>query len=251
MALKLSVVTVCLNSERTIACTIDSFVRQTYPDKELILIDGCSTDRTVEIVKSFHCDNIRIWSEPDTGIYDAMNKGLELYGGDALGFLNSDDAFHEPTVLDSIAMGLESADAVYGDVRFVVDHNSKQVVRRWTAGPYRKGSFRNGWLPPHPTFYIRRDLAKRTGRFDLRYGSASDYDYMLRAMELQNPQVCYIPRVLVDFLQGGRSSGSISGYVSANLLCLKSRRQHLNAPPLDLALILKPLRKLHQFRAWG
>jgi glycosyltransferase len=251
VALKISVVTVCLNSERTIAHAIDSFVRQTYPNKELIVVDGCSTDRTLEIVKSFGCEQIRICSEADRGIYDAMNKGLGLYAGDAVGFLNSDDAFHDITVLESIAAGLEKADAVYGDIRFVADQTSKRVVRRWSAGPYRHGSFRNGWLPPHPTFYIRRDLAQRTGAFDLSYGSAADYDYMLRALELHEPRVCYIPRVLVDFMQGGRSSGSFSGYISANLQCLKSRRRHLNAPAVDRALILKPLRKLHQFRAWS
>src|SRR5256885_1693061 len=178
LTVKISVGTVCLNSEETIAYTIDSFVRQTWPHRELVVIDGGSTDRTLEIVKSFRSDQIRIWSEPDRGIYDAMNKGLALYGGDAVGFLNSDDAFHDADVLESIATALQSADAVYGDVRFVLDLTSKRVVRHWKAGPYRKSSFRNGWLPPHPTFYIRRDLATRTGPFDLSYGSAADYDYI-------------------------------------------------------------------------
>src|SRR5205085_4215394 len=140
--LQISVVTVCLNSERTIAYTIESFLRQTYPHKELLIIDGRSGDQTLDVVRSFSSTQIRIWSAPDRGIYDAMNKGLQLYTGDAVGFLNSDDAFHDADVLESIATGLETADAVYGDVRFVLDHASTLVVRSLKAGPYRKGSFR-------------------------------------------------------------------------------------------------------------
>jgi len=245
--MKISVVTVCLNSERTIEHTVRSFVEQTYPDKEMLVIDGGSQDRTLEIVRSFHNDGIQITSEPDRGIFDAMNKGLAHYQGDAVGFLNSDDTFHEPTVLAAIAAGLANADAAYGDVVFVRDHLGKQIVRTWKAGPYRKGSFRFGWAPPHPGFYIRRSLAERVGRFDLEYGLSSDYDFMLRALEMEMPRVCYVPRVLVDFMQGGSTTASLTRYITGNLLCLKSRRQHLQAPLLDLALLLKPARKIRQF----
>lgn len=245
--MKISVVTVCLNSAATIAGTLRSFVEQTHPDRELILIDGGSRDETLHVAREFRHPQIRIFSEPDKGIYDAMNKGLGAYTGDAVGFLNSNDTFHDTDALASIALGLGNADAVYGDIVFVTDHSSKTVVRTWAAGRYRRGCFRSGWLPPHPTFYIRRELANRTGRFDLQYGSASDYDFMLRALELHAATVQYIPRILVDFQIGGRSTRNLSGYVAANLLCLKSRRRNLHAPVVDLALIAKPLRKLNQF----
>ena len=245
--MKISVITVCLNSAKTIAGTIRSFIEQTYPDKELIVLDGGSRDETVRIARSFEYPAIRILSEPDDGIYDAMNKGLAIYCGDAIGFLNSNDTFHDSSALAAIAEGLKSAEAVYGDLIFVANHETKKIVRSWKAGAYHRGSFRSGWLPPHPTFYIRRELANRTGRFDLQYGSAADYDFMLRAFELHSPSVCYIPKTLIDFQMGGQSSRNISGYITANLLCLKSRRRHLRAPLVDIALITKPLRKLNQF----
>ncbi len=134
-------------------------------------------------------NELRVWSEPDRGIYDAMNKGLRLYGGDAVGFLNSDDTFHDSSALASIAAGLAEAEVVYGDLIFVSDHRSKRVLRTWKAGQYQRRSFQFGWLPPHPTFYIRRSLADRIGPFDLNYGSAADYDFMLRAMELHKPRI--------------------------------------------------------------
>jgi glycosyltransferase len=246
--MKISVITVCLNSERTIGHTIQSFLDQTYPDKELLVIDGGSNDRTIEIVRSLASAEVRIWSEPDRGIYDAMNKGLQFYDGDAVGFLNSDDTFHDPAALASIAAGLSSADVVYGDLIFVSDHSSKRPLRTWRAGPYHRRSFRLGWLPPHPTFYIRRELARRIGPFDPDYGGAADYDFMLRAMELHHPRINYIPRTLVDFQHGGRSTASISGYITSNLNCLKSRQRHLRSAPVDIALFAKPLRKLHQFK---
>src|ERR1043166_8351381 len=129
--MKISVITVCRNSERTIAHTIKSFLAQTHADKEMVVVDGCSTDRTLDIVRSFDASSIRIFSEPDSGIYDAMNKGLRLYEGEACGFLNSDDMFHDATVLEQIAAGLSQADVVYGDVLFVKDQIDKRPVRIW------------------------------------------------------------------------------------------------------------------------
>jgi glycosyltransferase len=246
--MKISVITVCFNSETTIAHTISSFLAQTHANREMVVVDGCSTDRTLEIVRSFREPSIRIFSEPDGGIYDAMNKGLKLYQGDAIGFLNSDDMFHDSTVLERISAGLGDADVVYGDVLFVTNQTQKRPVRTWRAGPYRRGCFRYGWLPPHPTFYIRRELADAVGPFDLSYGLSSDYDYMLRAMEVQSPRVRYLPNILVDFMHGGSTTQSPFRYVTGNLHCLRSRRRHLDAPLVDLALFLKPLRKAHQFR---
>jgi glycosyltransferase len=246
--MKISVITVCFNSETTIAHTITSFLAQTHANKEMVVVDGCSTDSTLEIVRSFREPAIRIFSEPDGGIYDAMNKGMKLYQGDAFGFLNSDDMFHDSTALERISAGLSDADVVYGDVLFVTDQTHKRPVRTWRAGPYRRGCFRYGWLPPHPTFYIRRELAGAVGPFDLSYGLSSDYDYMLRAMEVQSPRVRYIPNILVDFMHGGSTTQSPLRYVTGNLHCLRSRRRHLQAPVVDLALFLKPLRKAHQFR---
>jgi len=246
--MKISVVTACYNSEATIAWTIQSFLSQTHPHKELLIVDGASTDRTLEIARGFANPEIRIVSERDHGIYDAMNKGLRLYTGDAVGFLNSDDTFHDTDALSRIAGGLKKADAVHGGVVFVRSHETKRIMRTWKGESFKRGQFRWGWLPPHPTFYIRRSLVEKIGEFDLSYASAADYDYMLRALELHAESTAYVPGPLVDFLAGGASSG-LKRVVLANFGCLRSRREHLGAPFLDLAFFLKPgLKILTQLR---
>jgi glycosyltransferase len=168
-----------------------------------------------------------------------MNKGLRLYTGDAVGFLNADDTFHDTSSLARIADGLQKAEAVHSGLIFVENHETKKPVRTWKGRPFKRGQFRWGWLPPHPTFYVRRSLAERTGEFDSSYGNASDYDYMLRALELHAESSAYVPGPLVDFLVGGASSG-MKSVLLANIGCLKSRRKHLGAPLIDLAFFLKP-----------
>jgi glycosyltransferase len=246
--MKISVVTVSRNSAATIGLTIDSFLQQRHPDKELLVIDACSTDGTVAIVKSFGADDIRLISEADSGIYDAMNKGLRLFTGEAIGFLNSDDTFRSEDSLSLIAEGLAEADIVYGDLYIVTDHHTKRVFRTWKAGGFWASSLGSGWMPPHPTFYIRRKVAETVGEFDLRYQVASDYDYMLRAMFVHHHKIKYVPRFLVDYQLGGISSGSVRGIVTGNLECLDSRRRHLKTPAVDRAFFLRPIRRLVQVR---
>ncbi len=187
-------------------------------------------------------------SEKDRGIFDAMNKGLRLFSGEAVGFLNSDDTFHDETALERIAKGLTRADAVHGGVEMVTDHMTKRPVRSWRGEPFRRGSFRWGWMPPHPSFYIRRALAEKTGEFDLRYPIAADYDFMLRALELHATRTEYIPGTLVDFMVGGNSSGNLSKVLRGNLESMRSRREHLGTPLIDPAFLTKPLRKIFQQR---
>lgn len=249
--MKISTVTVCRNSQATIARTVESFLDQDYADKELLVIDGGSTDGTQDIVRGFGRDAIRLISEPDAGIYDAMNKGLAHHSGDAVGFLNSDDVYHDRHVLARIADGLAQAEAVYGDLVMIFDHASGHVVREWRSGSFTPGAFRSGWMPPHPTFYVRRELAARTGLFDLQYRISADYDFMLRAMEVQRARVRYIPHTLVKFTVGGMSTAGPLAVMRGNLECLRARQQHLGAPLLDAAFFMKPLRKLQQLVRTG
>ena len=246
--MKISVVTVSLNAEDTIHFTIDSFLRQHHPDKELLIIDGASRDRTVEIARSFQSDQVHIYSEEDQGIYDAMNKGLRLFRGDAVGFLGADDTFHNLNSLSRIAAALADADIVYADLDMVRDHIRKQVVRAWKSGQYHKRSFALGWMPAHATFYIRRQVADRTGEFDLSYDIGADYDYVLRAMLGIPWRVSYIPEVLIDFQLGGTSSNGLLGAFHQNVECLRARRRHMGAPIIDAAFFLKWVRKITQFR---
>ena len=249
--MKISVVTASYNSQATIGLTIESFLRQDHPDKEMLVIDGASGDATLKIVDSFGSDAIRVLSEKDHGVYDAMNKGFRLFQGDAVGFLNSDDTFHDPRALSDIAAALQDADIVYGDLDMVTDHRTKRIARSWRAGAFKRHAFQLGWVPPHPTFYMRREVAHKVGDYDLSYVTTADYDYMLRAMALNDFRVRYIPRVIVDFQMGGISTRGWRVTLRGNLECLRSRRTHLNAPIIDPAFFLRFARRILQLRRPG
>src|ERR1700704_6666810 len=158
--MKISVVTASFNSEATIGFTIESFLRQNHPDKEMLVIDGASRDGTLKIVEAFGSDAIRVLSEPDNGVYDAMNKGFRLFRGDAIGFLNSDDTFHDSRALADIAAAMRDCDIVYGDLNMVTDHRTKTLVRSWRGGAFKRYAFQLGWGPPHPTLSMRRGGAR-------------------------------------------------------------------------------------------
>jgi glycosyltransferase involved in cell wall biosynthesis len=246
--MKISVITASYNSEATIGSTVESFLKQDHADKEMLVIDGASTDATVRTVESFASPLIRLFSEKDQGVYDAMNKGLRLFEGDAVGFLNSDDTFHDRSVLGDIAAALQEADIVYGDLKMVTDHDSKTLVRLWRGGKFRRYSFQLGWVPPHPTFYMRRTVAEKVGQYDLSYVTTADYDYMLRALALNNFRPRYIPRVVADFQMGGISTRGLGVTIRGNLECLRSRRVHLSAPVIDAAFFLRFARRIFQLR---
>jgi glycosyltransferase len=246
--MKISVVTASYNSEATIGFTIESFLAQNHPEKEMLVIDGASDDATLKIVESFGSEAIRVFSEKDHGVYDAMNKGFHLFSGDAIGFLNSDDTFHDRDTLGAIAAALRDADIVYGDLNMVTDHRTKRVVRSWRGGTFNRYSFQLGWVPPHPTFYMRKQVAQKVGDYDLSYVTTADYDYMLRALALNDFRVRYIPRVIADFQMGGISTKGWRVTLRANLECLRSRRAHLNAPVIDAAFFLRFVRRIFQIR---
>ena len=208
--MKISVITVTWNSAATIRHTIDSFLAQSWQDAEMVVVDGASTDATVAIVESYGEARIRLRSEPDRGIFDAMNKGLARYTGDAVGFLNSDDRYHDRDVLARIAEGLAGHDIVHGDLDFVRDHERGEVIRRWRGSAYRPGAFRRGWMPPHPTLYVRRSWYDRIGGFDLRYRIAADYFSILQLFSSPDFRAAYLPRVLVRMRVGGASNRSLS-----------------------------------------
>jgi glycosyltransferase len=246
--MKLSVVTVAYNSAATIGDTIRSFLAQRHPDKELIVVDGASKDDTVAVARAFNSPLIRIVSEEDKGPFDAMNKGLRLATGDAIGVLNSDDIFHDENSLAKIDAALADADIVYGDLNMVRDHASHMVMRVWEAGPFAKGDFRKGWLAPHPTLYMRRAVFERIGEFDISYRLVGDYDLALRAMELNDFRIRYIPEVLADFQLGGLSSNNWKATLEGNWECLQVRRKRFGYRGIDRALFGKFLRSLKQVK---
>jgi len=226
--MKISVITVAYNSANTLRDTLHSVAAQTHPEIEHILIDGGSTDGTADLVRQHGGHLARYVSEPDRGIYDAMNKGLYLATGDVIGFLNSDDMFAEPCSLAEIANSFDAADvdAVYGDIVMVDPLQLHMVRRYWRPGPFKAGACARGWMAPHPTLYVRRDILQSTGGFNLDYSLQSDFDLELRLFECMKIRAKYMPRTIVRMRLGGATTGSLRNILRGNLEAAKSAQSH-------------------------
>lgn len=246
--MKVSIITVCYNSAVTIRDAVDSVLAQQGVELEYIVIDGQSSDDTVEILKTYGDRITKLVSEPDHGIYDAMNKGVALATGDVIGILNSDDFYADSSVLAEVVAAFvdESIDCVYGDLDYVDAEDTDRVVRAWRSGEMTPGAFRRGWHPAHPTFFVRRSVYERVGRFNLDLKIAADYEFMLRVLERDQAKAAYLPRVLVKMRTGGASNASISNILKANLQCWQAWGLNgLGWSPLPI--LAKPLSKLKQF----
>jgi glycosyltransferase involved in cell wall biosynthesis len=244
--LKISVITVSYNAKGTIEHCVESVINQDYHHIEYIIIDGNSSDGTASILEKYKKNIQVLVSEPDKGIYDAMNKGIALASGDIIGILNADDFFADNHVLTVVSDAFKNnnPDIVYGDLDYIKPDGS--ILRKWRSGAYKKGLFNLGWMPPHPTFYCRKEVFDRFGNYSLEYGTAADYELMLRFIHLNHLQVYYIPRVLVKMSTGGVSNSSINNRVKAMVFDLRAMyRNKILFPPI--ALLFKPLRKLRQF----
>lgn len=245
--MKVSIVTVCFNSAATIEDTIRSVQAQDYDQVEHVIIDGGSTDGTQAIVGRYNGRIKKFVSEPDRGIYDAMNKGLAFAGGDVVGFLNADDVYASPNVIGDVvdAMHAGPIDGVYGDLVYVARHDSNRIVRYWRAGTYRPKAFYSGWVPPHPTFFCRTSLYRQLGGFDPAYRIAGDFELMLRFIEKNGICLQYVPKPLVRMRAGGRAT-TIRGIVQGNREIIRAFRRN------DMAFLgrffcTKLVRKARQF----
>lgn len=206
--LKISVITAVYNNKETIVDALESVLSQSYHNVEHIVIDGGSTDGTVELVRAFGDKIEKFVSEPDEGIYDALNKGIALATGDIVGFLNSDDVYAHDRVLEKIARAFhhEGADSVYGDLNYVKRDDVSKVVRHWKSHGFTHQKLRQGWMPPHPTFYVRKEIYEKYGGFDTSFKIAADYDSILRFLGIYQISTTYIPEVLVQMRLGGVSN---------------------------------------------
>ena len=261
--MKISIITVCYNSAATIRDAVNSVLGQQGVTLEYIVIDGQSSDDTMAILKSYGKRITHLVSEPDNGIYDAMNKGVALATGDVVGILNSDDFYSDPQVLSQVMEVFDSdegggasvsrartdeeasvlktgapsevttishrsspapIDCAYGDLDYVAAVDTNQVVRAWRSGEMRPGAFRRGWHPAHPSFFVRRSVYERFGVFDTALPIAADYEFMLRVLERESLQSVYVPKVLVKMRMGGASNSSIKNIAKANLECWKAWR---------------------------
>ena len=248
--MKISVITVVRNNADTIADTLRSIAVQTHPDIEHIVIDGASTDGTLEIVKRLGTRVAKILSEPDHGIYDAMNKGIALATGDVIGFLNADDVYANDGVLTQVAqvMGDSSTDACYADLVYVDRKDTDRIVRYWKSRPYEAGLFEKGWLPAHPTFFARRSAYRQFGDFDTRFRIVADFELTMRFLRVHRLRSAYVPRVWVRMRLGGVSNRRLSNIVKGNLEAWRACRQHaLRVSPLFI--LRKVLSRVPQFFA--
>lgn len=246
MSLKISVITATFNSSATVIDTCRSVVEQTYPNAEHVIVDGLSVDDTLSIIRGIGHPNLLIDSRTDEGIYDALNRGINLASGDVLGFLHSDDFFPCSEVLANVAMVFEdpSIDLCFGDLAYVSRTDKTKVVRRWRAGCFKPSKLRFGWMPPHPTVYVRRELLQKY-LFDLDFRISGDYDALLRLLSASSIKAVYIPREIVHMRLGGASNKSISN------IWKKTREDwyaiRSNNVGGFLTLIFKNIRKFPQF----
>ena len=248
---KISIITVSFNSAQTIGDTLKSLATQSYPNIEHIIVDCASTDQTMQIVAGFpHV--AQCISEKDEGIYFAMNKGIAMASGDVIGILNADDLYADEEVIARVAAVFEDSavDATYADLVFVDREDVSKIVRTWKSGIFKRSSMYHGWMPPHPTFFVRRSLYEKYGLFNTILRSAADYELMLRFLLKNQINLSYIPQTIINMRQGGKSTASISNRIKANLEDRKAWKMN-GLKPHFFTLILKPLRKIKQFISHG
>ena len=206
-----SIITIVSNNVKTIRNSIQSVAYQDYENIEHILIDNCSNDGTLEAIYENKEEISLIISEPDNGIYYALNKGIQLSNGKIIGFLNSDDVLKSKSTISTIVSELVSSDldAVYGDLQYFAGERPNVITRLWRAGEFSNINFHQGWMPPHPTFYTYKDVYLKYGDFDTSYKISSDYDMMLRLLYKNKVNAKYIPSVLVKMQRGGISNQNL------------------------------------------
>lgn len=247
--MKVSIITIAYNSEETIEDTIKSVVEQSYTNIEYIIIDGGSKDGTLGIVDRYKDGISKIVSEPDKGIYDAMNKGVNSATGDLVGILNSDDLYAHPDVVSKVVTSIGDKDGLYADLVYVDRENTDQVTRYWKSGEYQSGAFKKGWMPPHPTFFVRKSCYEQFGTYSLELRSAADYELMLRFIHKNQISLAYLPETIIKMRVGGQSNVTLKNRLAAN----KEDRMawKMNGLNPGLATVRKPLSKLTQFMKKG
>ncbi|WP_062270075.1 glycosyltransferase family 2 protein [Endozoicomonas arenosclerae] len=226
--MKISVITVCFNSEETIEDTIKSVLSQSYKNIEYIIIDGGSTDGTLSIIEKYRAFIDCFISEPDDGLYDAMNKGINHATGEVIGILNSDDIFQDSSVISLIASNLndQEVDGCYADLVYVQQHDLTKVVRLWKSCEYHDDLWSTGWAPAHPTFFAKSNLYTQYGLFDVSNRLAADYELLIRIIGKGKINIKYIPEVLVRMRLGGETNKSIVNIIKQNIEIFRAAKRN-------------------------
>jgi len=248
MSLKISIITVAYNAEKSIEDTIQSVLSQTYSNIEYIIVDGNSTDTTLDICNKYKNKISTLISEKDEGIYDAMNKGVALATGDVIGVLNADDFYIDDRVIDKVVskFSKENCDGLYANLVYVDGNDTSKVTRTWLSGDYKENSFMKGWMPPHPTFFVKTECYKKFGNYSLELKSAADYELMLRMIHKHKIVLSYLNEITVKMRVGGVSNSSLKNRLNANKEDRRAWEMN-NLKPGFFTLIRKPLSKVFQF----
>lgn len=226
--MRISIITATYNSAAHIAACLASVNSQTHKNIEHIIVDGASTDNTLEIIKATPNRVAKIISEPDKGIYDAMNKGIKLATGDIIGILNSDDFYASNTIIETVVKTFQekNVDSVFGNLDFVASDNPEKVIRHWKCTSFIRGSFAKGWHPPHPTFFVKREVYEKYGIFDTSLNVSADFELMLRMLERHQISTCFIDKTIVKMRYGGESTGSLKKIIKGNRNIMKAFKKN-------------------------
>lgn len=249
--MKISIITATYNSVATIVSCMESVLQQIYPNIEYVIIDGQSTDNTLEMAQHIKSKspkaNIVIQSEPDKGIYDALNKGIALATGDVIGFVHSDDMLANPNTIQNIVntFNTQKLDGVYGDLQYVTQTNTDKVIRHWQSQQFNSSLLKKGWMPAHPTLFLKRDVYAKQGHFNLKYKIAADYDFILRVFKDQSYTFGYLPEVITKMRAGGASNRSLKNII------IKSKEDYKAVTANKVGgwytIVFKNLSKVNQF----
>lgn len=245
--MKVSIITSVYNNKSTIKDAIESVLSQTYHNIEYIVVDGASNDGTIDIINKYQDKISQYVSEKDKGIYDGLNKGVDLASGDVIAFLHSDDIYADENVIADIVKVFESTDtdSIYGDLVYVDKEDTSKIFRYWKSGEYTFKKLRNGWMPPHPTFFVKKEFYDKFGKFDLAFGIAADYDFMLRMLGKYKITTSYLPKVLYKMRVGGASNRSLKNIIQKSKEDIKALQNN------DIGgihtIIMKNLSKIPQF----
>lgn len=246
--MKVSIITITYNSAATLEQTIRSVLDQTYKNIEYIIVDGLSKDNTLAIANKYKKYITKIISEKDNGLYDALNKGINLASGDIIGIIHSDDFYTSDKVIEKVVETFQqnNADAVYANLYYVDKDNTDKIKRKWHSGKYNEGAFLNGWMPPHPAFFLKKEIYDKYGKYDTSFRSAGDYELMLRMIHKHKIKLAYLDEFIVKMRTGGVSNVTMKNRIDANMD--DRRAWEINGlKPRFYTLTLKPLRKIFQF----
>ncbi len=244
--MKVSIITTCYNSESTILGTIKSVENQTYKNIEHIIIDGNSSDKTIDIINNNLNSKMKVISEPDDGCYDAFNKGINKSTGEIIGFLHSDDVFYSDTVIEEMCKKIGDAPGIYGDLIYVAEKDINKKIRYWKSKKFNKSNFYFGWMPAHPTLYLRKEIYDKYGDYKTNIGTGADYEFTVRVLFKNNIKCEYLPKIITKMRVGGLSSNNFKDRLIAHFYDWRAWTDN-KISVFPFWVILKPLSKIKQY----